>query len=518
MVNSNPPSDLSRGTNGWRFPQRMSLSFDYIWIIAGLLFLGVIVSLSPVVPHDFWWHLKVGELIAINHKIPSTNIFAWSLPADTPFVYASWLGELLFYRLYRWGGLEIIIFLRNITTVLAFGLMAFEARRQSRSWKLAALALFVATAMSASNFHVRPQMVSVIFFPILYIIINRYLDKSIHPVWLLVCPVLFLAWGNIHGGYVLGLILIALFLVGEVIAKLLWPERARSWKVIGWLGLVAVLCSIAVAINHETIGIYRYIFSLTSNQSVQGLTEEWKAPTPNAPDTIAFFLSVIILLVVFMYSRYVPSATEALLLIVFLWLAWTGKRSIIWYAMILIPILAKVLAEIFKKSKWIVNTQRSTFNTVIFALALLVFFALQPWFIESLPLPSKYTDKILQENPVGPLLSTSTPIGAAEYLKNHSGGNMFNEMGYGSYLIWAVPEQKVFTDTRIELFPYDLWLDYIKVSNGVMVDEIFARYGIDRVLLDKKLQGALSSFLENKPDWRLEYEDLYSQIWKKANP
>ncbi len=78
--------------------------------------------------------------------------------------------------------------------------------------------------------------------------------------------------------------------------------------------------------------------------------------------------------------------------------------------------------------------------------------------MRTLPLPNEYQEQILPP-PAPPLLSTLTPVSAAEYLRGNPGGKLFNDMGYGSYLIWAVPEQKVFMDPRIELYPLQQWLD-----------------------------------------------------------
>src|SRR4030067_279853 len=75
------------------------IGIDILWvlvILAGFLFF---TSLIPLPPNDFWWHLKIGESIYITHSIPTTNIYAWSLPVDQPFFYAAWLGELLLYGL-----------------------------------------------------------------------------------------------------------------------------------------------------------------------------------------------------------------------------------------------------------------------------------------------------------------------------------------------------------------------------------------------------------------------------------
>jgi hypothetical protein len=81
------------------------------------------------------------------------------------------------------------------------------------------------------------------------------------------------------------------------------------------------------------------------------------------------------------------------------------------------------------------------------------FVLVQPWWIERLPLPESYREQVLMDTPEGPLLTVRTPVGAAEYLRQNPGGKLFNEMGYGSYLIWALPEQGVFIDPARRAVP-----------------------------------------------------------------
>ncbi|HEY90063.1 MAG TPA: hypothetical protein G4N98_10110, partial [Thermoflexia bacterium] len=102
-----------------------------------------------------------------------------------------------------------------------------------------------------------------------------------------------------------------------------------------------------------------------------------------------------------------------------------------------------------------------------------------------------------------------------EYLCAHPGGQLFNEMGYGSYLIWALPAQKIFVDPRVELYPLEQWQNYLRISRGVRYNELLAQYGVDRLLLDRGEQSELILSLADDSLWELEHEDEYAQIWKK---
>ena len=61
------------------------------------------------------------------------------------------------------------------------------------------------------------------------------------------------------------------------------------------------------------------------------------------------------------------------------------------------------------------------------------------------------------------IISREPPLAATDYLLSARPlGQLFHEMGSGSYLIWvAQPEYPVFANPRIELYPRQIWEDYI---------------------------------------------------------
>ena len=494
------------------------INLDIIWILVVLCGFLVVISLFPLPPNDFWWHLEIGEYIYTNHSIPTTNIFAWSLPADQPFFYAAWLGEFLLYWFYHIGGLSLVIFIRTLLVGVCFWLVAYEAHRRSGSWRITALVVILACLMSLNNLIVRTQMWAWLPFIISYIVLKRYSEGKITWHWLILCPVSMVFWVNIHGSYILGLVLVGVFFLGQSLSKFTKQTNALSWRQIGWIGCIGVLCGVAILINPRFTEIIRYTTDLLTDQPSQQLIEEWQSPTPQGIANIFFFISIILFIVVLALSRYRLNPTELLLITGFLWLAWTGQRYVIWYGIVAMPIMARLICDIPLRLPTFVP-QKNWFNLALVILLLVPFLAVQPWFVERLPLPSTYWQQVQRASSAGPLVDVHTPVAAAEYLKTHPGGHLFNELGYGSYLIWANPKQKVFIDSRIELYSYNQWQDYINISNSTNYNEILSKYGVDRILLDKKLQSKLASSLSKDPLWKLEYEDQIAQIWSKVlNP
>jgi hypothetical protein len=495
-----------------RFSLRLSIAV--LWPLVVLAGFGVYVSLVPLVPNDFWWHLKIGEIIHTQCAIPTTNMFAWSLPAETPFFYGAWLGEWLLYIVYTWGGLALLLFVRTILALSVFWLTAFRARLRSDSWRLSALALAFAGTMSLNNLMLRPQIWSWLPFVIYLLVLESWSAGRLRTSWLLVLPLLMVFWVNAHGAFVLGLVLLGIFGLGELLSKLLKQGSCHSWSDLTKLVGVAGLTSLATLINPKGVGIVQYVIGLMTDAPSQGLVIEWQSPTPSGIANTVFYISIVVLLLVLAYSKFKPPPTDILLLAGFLWLAWNGQRYVIWFGLAVMPILTQAVRGLWHRFT-VASGRRNMLNTVLSVVLFVPVLAVQSWWVESVPLPDTYWSQVWRGSTVGSLIDTRTPLAAAEYLEVHPGGHLFNEMGYGSYLIWALPKQGVFVDPRVELYPYDQWLDYALISRGVRSCVLLNQYAVDRVLLDRDLQDELSRALYGCEPWSLEYEDDYSQIWIK---
>lgn len=478
---------------------------------------GFFVSLMPLPPNDFWWHLKIGQLIYTQHAIPTANLFGWTLPTDYPFTYAAWLGELLFYTIYKWGGLALLVFTRNSLALLTFGFVGLEARRRSGSWRLASLAVLLACLMTLNNLTVRPQIWSWLPFILVWSLLSRFSDGHLRKEWLLAIPLVMVFWVNVHGAFILGLILVGIYLAGESLRRLFKLPGALAWHALGWLAATAMCSGLAILVNPRFTGIIGYVKDLMTDQPSQQLIMEWQSPSTNGIANTVFYISILLLLAVTIYSKYKPAPTDMLLVIGFLWLAWSGQRYVIWYGIVTMPVLIKALHELPVKVATF-PAQRNLLNTMIVLVLAIPVILVQPWFVEKFPLPKSYWTQVLRDSPAGALIGIETPVEAVEYLKLHPAGKLFNEMGYGSYLIWALPEQGVFIDPRVELYPYEQWQDYIRITNGVRYNALLRQYGASRILLDKKLQPELASILPDDPLWQLEYEDDRAQIWINATP
>lgn len=327
-----------------RTPSRSlpTVRLEHLWFALALTIVGCFIALAPTTPRDFWWHLKAGELVATT-GIPTTNLFAWSLPADTPYTYQSWLGEWLFFILYRVGGLPLTVFTRNMLGLIAFALVGIAARQRSGSWRLAAGAVLLAFSMTINNLTTRPQNWSWVPFTLTLVVCVSYAEGTLRPRWLLVLPLLMLFWVNVHGGFVMGLLVVGAFVVGESVRRWLRQPRALTWERIRALALASGGMLIATLANPLGPGVYRYVYKLLTDAPSQTLVKEWQPPTPHTLAGACFYLGVLALLAAFAFARRKPSITDVLLVCGLAWQAFVGTRYVVWFGMAAMPIAAQSL-------------------------------------------------------------------------------------------------------------------------------------------------------------------------------
>src|SRR5258708_1415442 len=90
-------------------------------------------------------------------------------------------------------------------------------------------------------------------------------------------------------------------------------------------------------------GALVYIATIGSSPVIRGLVTEWAPTTVSALDGILFFASLVLLGTLALKSRLRLTATEMLLLLAFGYLAWSSVRAIVWWGLVIAPILARLL-------------------------------------------------------------------------------------------------------------------------------------------------------------------------------
>ncbi|RPJ56536.1 MAG: hypothetical protein EHM23_23240, partial [Acidobacteria bacterium] len=178
------------------FQSLIRVRIEHLWM--GLPILATLLRgmMFPLPLYDFWWHLKLGELIVTTGSIPRTDIFSYTTFGKT-FVVQNWLSEVLFYLVYLGGGPQLLIAL-NAALLVAVLLPVYAlCLRSTENLRLSAC---IAILTSVTFFgYPRPQVFSFVLFSVFYLILEEYrLKRSDHVLML---PLLMAAWVNLHGAF-----------------------------------------------------------------------------------------------------------------------------------------------------------------------------------------------------------------------------------------------------------------------------------------------------------------------------
>jgi hypothetical protein len=120
---------------------------------------------------------------------------------------------------------------------------------------------------------------------------------------------------------------------------------------------------------------------------------------------------------------------------------------------------------------------------------------------------------------VAKVVAKEYPVAAVDYLRTHPHDTgMFNEYGYGGYLIWQLgPQHKVFIDGRADMYEYSgVFQDYANIANlENNALALLGKYKIESCLIKRK--SGLSTLLAASPDWKQIYSDSNSVLFVRTH-
>jgi hypothetical protein len=111
------------------------------------------------------------------------------------------------------------------------------------------------------------------------------------------------------------------------------------------------------------------------------------------------------------------------------------------------------------------------------------------------------------------------PVATANYLRAHPEtvhGEMFNEDGWGGYLILYLPERKVFIDGRDDFYDEALLHEFTDVSHLTPAwEKVLGKYHVGWTMLP--VQHPLNRILEMRQDWQLVYSNQVALVFSRAS-
>ena len=482
------------------------LKIQHLWILLPFVLLIVVTFGSPLRLLDFWWHLKMGEVIVTTGSLPQTDIFSFT-SSGKPFLLQSWLAEIFLYFLYVLGGFQLIV--AGNTVLLALALLSvyslcFGELRGPRVCALISLILIVPLVIYGN---VRSQVFSILLFAFFYQLLCEFRWRDRDRLWLL--PILMVAWVNLHGGFPLGLGLIGIFWVDALIAAIRGegPVPARCLRKLTLIGAAAAAVTL---VNPAGFRLYRDILAVLSDPSSQQFVTEWLAPQIlDWAGFLGFYVPLAATILVLLVNRR-PGRVDLILFLVFSVFGLSALRNGIWFAIVSPPLIARQLGSLSRWGRSKVHqglpaAGDARFNLVFLVLMVVVVVGASPWVYPTL------TER--------PLWEPSTPARAVDFIESASlQGNFFHPQIFGDFLIWRLwPQHRSFIDGRVHLFESDLVQDYFLIFEDSEWEKRLRPYGIRYLFLNKRnpADDLLYGRAVASQNWNLLYIDDVAAVFEK---
>lgn len=445
--------------------------------------------------YDLGWHLSAGDLIRERGNIPFQDPWSFTL-GDRQWYNLSWLWDVIasvIFQYAKFGGLVLFVVAFG---ALIVGYLTSLCLSRGASATAVCISVFSACLLypsfaTAPNIYLAasPNTSTMLFGVIFY---GECLKRT---RWFLL-PVIMVLWANLHGGFLLGFLIVGIF-CGAALLRRDWV----NFKIYSFAG---VGCFIAIFINPLGWHIYDGV-AATLGHFVQAYITEWWSYYRNVtvPGSIPGIIYILIFIALELRDGgSCPIPLEARLLSwLFLFLGLYQFRYMSFFFIFSTVPLALHIDRLRPKQLNNFKAQRSLLAAgIVGACALpLTFMQIEP----ALGLP-----EILSEQD-------------ALYLQTHfSHARLLNHWNVGGILIFrtrgAVP---VFVDGRAATaYPDTLLRDYFKLAeseiNETAWDTVLEKYKIDTVLW-VKAHEQLRRFLVDKRGWKEEYAGLYESIYVK---
>lgn len=467
-------------------------SYDLLWLSIGLFVLLTIAILLPVQPHDYWWYLRLGKDILESGAVPVVDTYS-STQAGAPVVYQSWLSAALLWLNYKAGGIPATAFMAAALIGLVYASLWMLIRQAEVGPRLAVLLMLFAGLSGSNNWGIRPQLFAYpLFLGALWILL-KWEKKEDQRLWLML-PIAFL-WANLHGSFVL---LFALFSLGVFFGK--GNKRNLFGAAVGALGMTLI--------NPRRAVLWQNVIETFIAPGSRNFSPEWLPPLNEGWQMNIFFAWLLTLIPLAAFARQRLSPLEWTLFLGFAWLALGGVRYVIWALFIMTILTARLMPE------WIIHWFDQPPQVIKPGINISLGFALLA--MPFLLLPG-LRETWWKDSP--PALAPETPVAAVDWLTQHPElpGKMWNEVVFGSYLIYALPSRPVWIDTRVQVaYTAEQVEEYFFVQSAQPGwEEYLEKNGVNLLVL-AGAQGHLVKAAERSSHWCGEYRDEVAVIFSRC--
>jgi len=489
-----------------------------VWIT---LFLGLSLTEARVAilsgDSDPALHRRLGEWMIQHHAIIHEDNLLHTYHGSS--MAKEWLSEVLFAaagRLFGWNG---FVLLAATLIATCFWLLYRQLLAEGCDTIVATGLVLVAMLASSMHWLARPHLFTHLLTVAFAGQLRWFQRGRVSPRRLFILlPSLMILWVNLHGAFITGLVLIAMYALGSAIDA--WRKAMRQDKAKIFVALLLV-CGVASVVNPSGWRLHAHIVSFLRSRELSTLTTEFSSPNFHAVGMDGVLLLLLLLAGTLLIVRPRLDATHVLLVGGWGYFALLSARNVPIFALVTTALLAQWITEYIETNRdahWsrlcrgcsarLQAMDRGAGNTAIIAAAACVLLVMaKPALTGGVPLfPTDFP-------------ADRYPVAAVDYVRTHPDairGEMFNHFVWGGYLEFALPERKPFIDSRNVLYGLDLVHEFL-VANGPKPgwESVFAKYNVGWTILPA--QHPLNRILELSPDWIRVFSNQQVLVFTRAS-
>ena len=423
----------------------VAVLFSFLFLLAFYTYVSV-----PLWDYDYWWHVATGRYIVSEGQLLDHEPFSFPSAMDeNTNVHAKrehfilnqyWLAQIIFYLIFDRTGANGIVFLRGALLFCAILSAFMYFKRAKVNSYIAFIFLFLLFLMTMRSLGERPVLFSILFSAVVFVLLEEFRDRRGWSVFLLI-PVM-LVWANMHGGFLIGIVIIAVFMIGETL-KIMLKKSTMSIPDRKAFYAAALLAIAASALNPSGLTTIEIVFSPKYNIFIQGI-HEYRSPFFFYKEKILQFdynylFAVLASAVVVIVRNRKIELVRFMLLAGFLIMSLKVSRYCVFYGVIGSLVMGREL-DLFIKEVIVRRFPEKTLSKIETGLVVLCLLSLAVFSVE-------YVN--FKKLNFGGLNRSVTPVGAVDFIeRNNVQGNMFNAYGFGGYITWRLYPRKNFIDTR----------------------------------------------------------------------
>ena len=477
----------------------------FVALLALLAFTGLSVRLLG--DAGIGWHIRTGQLILASHEIPRVDPF--SSMAGQPWFAWEWLYDVVVGWLDRAAGLNGVVLL---TALIIAGLFAWTFRlmlRRGTNVLVALVLVLLAVSAAMIHFQARPHVVSWLFTVAWFWVLesgekNRAgahsdslssasASSRSWPLWAL--PLLMVVWVNVHGGFLIGFVLLGIYWVDAVwqwfsqkedrfesaLQKIRMGRRVRNLTIAGILSAVATL------VNPYGFKLHIHIYQYLTNSFLMDHIDEFQSPNFHYVAQKCFAGLLLLTMVAFAAKRRKVSASDGLLVLFAVYAGLYASRNIPVSSLLLILVIGPWLSD---------GMERLAERVAAAVIVMTCWIAAHGGKMGIEQLMDAHFD------------AKRFPARAVDYLeKNGIAGPTLSPDYWGGYLIYRLyPRARVVVDDRHDFYGGEFLKSYLKMVHVEPGWEDFLRQHPAGCVVVPK-ESALANILAETADWRRTYAD-----------